>query len=70
MLFSIFINFDIWHLINKIVALATVVFATIIPKTSTKVKEKRRILYKNKEKIAPADKAGAKIYLVRFFIQL
>jgi hypothetical protein len=54
----------------KIVARATVVFATIIPKTSTKVKEKRRILHKNNEKIAPADKAGAKSYRVRFFIQL
>jgi hypothetical protein len=54
----------------KIVERATVAIATIIPKTLSKVKEKRRILYKNKEKIAPALTAGANIYLVRFFIQL
>ena len=50
MLFSIFINFDIWHPINKIVAPATVVFATIIPKTSTKVKEKDEFYIKTKKK--------------------
>ena len=50
MLFSIFINFDIWHPINKIVALATVVFATIISKISTKVKKKDEFYTKTTKK--------------------
>ena len=56
---SIFMNFGILYLIIKIVADATVSYATIITDPPTKVKEKSRILLKKSKESNEINKKGA-----------